>query len=294
MDKRAGYAVALGALGMYAALCAVDADFARAALNGVSLPAMAWLHRLTAPIPFPAAEALAMGIIAVALFELARALRAFDPKALRRCAAGLLCAALALGGLMELVWLPAVAAPREAPPQPDANQLEWLCAELIDALNASPLAFPDAAESLAAAPDAAGLPGRAVKAARWPEWMRAFHICGLFVPLTGEVLADAGAPAPLVPFTAVHELMHLSGIGDEGAANIAAWRLCLSAGGAFADSARLWALRYALGMLARADAPARLRCHERMKDPLRQVFHEINGEAAARGDYMAMVGALCD
>ncbi|MBR6221709.1 MAG: hypothetical protein IKQ80_14180, partial [Clostridia bacterium] len=58
--------------------------------------------------------------------------------------------------------------------------------------------------------------------------------------------------------------------------------------------------------LGRADAPARLRVYAKMKDPLRQVFHDIHGEASAapspaplpglaltRGDYGAMVGALC-
>ena len=192
--------------------------------------------------------------------------------------------------------------PVEAPPVPTPGQLEWLCGALIDALNASPLAFPEPAESLRLAPAAAGLPEAVVKAARYPEWMRAASVSGLFVPLTGEALADATAPAPLIPFTAVHELMHLSGIADEGAANIAAWDRCLAAGGAFADSARLWALRYAMGLLYRVDEEAWQRARDKMKDPLARVYMDCGGEALAgaprasrfprlslqRGDYAAL------
>ena len=123
--------------------------------------------------------------------------------------------------------------------------------------------------------------------------MDAARVSGLFVPLTGEALVDAGTPASLLPFTAVHELTHLAGIADEGAANIEAWRRCMAAGGAFADSARLWTLRYAMGMLARADAPAHLRMSAKMKDPLSQVFDQVNGEAETRNGYGAVVAALC-
>ena len=296
MGRRVGAAVT-GLAGLFTLGCVASADFARAALNGVSLPAMAALHRLSAPMSFPIAEPLALGLLAVAACALLRALASAayrrSMKPLKRCVAGLLCGTILLTSALALLWGPASALPFEDPPAPGPKQLEWLCSALIDALNASPLIFPDANQCLASAPEVAGLHGRVMKAARWPEWMRLCHICGLFVPLTGEALVDAGAPAPLVPFTAVHELMHLAGVADEGAANIEAWRRCMASGGAFADSARLWALRYAMGMLASADASAHLRVRGKMKDPLAQVFDQVNGEAETRNGYGAVVAALC-
>lgn len=311
MNKRRGWGLLTGMTAACALLCATSPGFARRALNGLSLPAMAALHRWTARAPFPVAEVLAMALIAAALCALvealARAVAQRSAAPLKRCLAGALCLFLALACALTLLWAPARALPFDGPSAPNADQLEELCDALVTALNASPLCFDSASDALADAPRVAGLPGSAVKAARWPEWMRFIHISGLFVPITGEAIVDAGAPAPLVPFTAVHELMHLRGVADEGAANIEAWRRCTEAGGAFADSARLWALRYALGMLGRADAPARLRVYAKMKDPLRQVFHDIHGEAGpaadspaplpglalTQGDYGALVGALC-
>ncbi len=296
MVRRVGAAVT-GLAGLFTLGCVASADFARAALNGVSLPVARALHRLTAPVPFPVVEPLALGLLAVAVHALLRALSSAalrrSMKPLMRFVAGLLCGIILLTSTLALLWGPASALPFEAPPPPEADRLEWLCGALIDALNASPLVFPDAGESLSLAPSVAGPSERAVKAVRWPEWMRLSHICGLFVPLTGEALVDAGAPAPLVPFTAVHELMHLAGVADEGAANIEAWRRCMASGGAFADSARLWALRYAMGMLASADASAHLRVRGKMKDPLAQVFDQVNGEAETRNGYGAVVAALC-
>ena len=110
-------------------------------------------------------------------------------------------------------------------------------------------------------------------------------VCGLFTPPTGEAIVDPTAPAPLIPFTAVHELMHLGGIADEGAANIAAWERCTAFGGPFADSARLWALRYALGRLNRADEAAWRRVRGNMKDPLTRVFQACGGEVMPRNRF---------
>ncbi|MBR1822251.1 MAG: DUF3810 family protein [Clostridia bacterium] len=302
--------VLTGLLLLYALACLLSRGFAHFMLSRLSGPAMRALHRLTVPISFPLAEPLAFAAgVAIILALAAAGLRALSRRnaaPLRHWLRGALWAALCIGGSLLALWLPAMVAPMEAPPAPNASQLEWLCGQLIDALNAAELSFPEAAESLRRAPEAAKLPDAIVKGARYPEWMRAASISGLFVPLTGEALVDVTAPAPLIPFTAVHELMHLTGIADEGAANIAAWERCLSAGGAFADSARLWALRYAMGMLLRADDDAWQRAHEKMKDPLSQVF-QLSGNAAIpadrrapglpslslrRGDYTALIGHL--
>lgn len=282
-------------------------------LRRVTRPALLALNRWTAGAAFPVAEILAwsLGLLLLAALcaSAMRALRQRGLAPLRQWLKGAGRAMLALILALALLWLPAMAQPVEAPPVPTTDQLEWLCGELIDALEASSLAFPEAGESLRLAPEAAGLHGCAVKAARYPEWMRAAAVSGMFVPLTGEALVDATVPAPLVPFTAVHELMHLTGIADEGAANIAAWEKCMAAGGPFADSARLWALRYAMGLLRRADERAWQRARDKMKDPLARVYSDCGGEASVRrnrgafglpglsilrGDYAALVGWLAE
>ena len=256
----------------------ISPGFGRFLLSGLSLPAMAGLHRLTAPAPFPVAEPVALGIAAILVFAFLTSIK--SASALRRWVKGATRTVLVLGMLLALLWGPALMQPVEGVPEPGDAQLAWLCGELIDTLNTSRLSFPAPAGSLRLAPVVAGMPGCAVKAARYPEWMEAAGICGLFVPLTGEALVDAAAPAPLIPFTAVHELTHLAGIADEGAANIAAWERCLAEGGAFADSARLWALRYAMGLLYERDPGAWRQLGAKMEGPLKQTFHECGGETA--------------
>ena len=294
----------------FALLCQVSPGFSRLALDRLSRPAMALLHRLTAPVSFPVAEVAALALAGWAALSLAASLLWAIA---RRSAApligwlrGLARAALALAGLLALLWAPARALPVESLPGPDDARLATLCGVLIDDLNASPLAFPTPGDALKAAPAAAGMAQGAAKAARYPEWMRAAQVCGLFVPLTGEALVDADAPAPLVPFTAVHELAHLAGIADEGAANIAAWQRCMEAGATFADSARLWALRYAMGMLRQRDADAWRQMSAKMEDATTRVFRMCGGEChpplrragglpwpgLARGDYTALVAFL--
>ena len=86
--------------------------------------------------------------------------------------------------------------------------------------------------------------------------MRALSLAGLYAPWTGEALYDATAPAAGQPFTAVHELMHMGGVADEGQANIHAYIACQRYGGAFAYSADLWALKYAAEALLALDAQA--------------------------------------
>jgi len=100
--------------------------------------------------------------------------------------------------------------------------------------------------------------------------------------------------------------MHLAGVADEGEANIAAWESCQAAGGAFADSARLWALRYAMGMLCQEDPDAWRQAHEKMEGTLARTFQVCGGEATGAaqaalgagmlplscGDYAALVSYL--
>ncbi|MDO4865735.1 MAG: DUF3810 family protein [Clostridia bacterium] len=306
--RRYGAGLLAGLLLPYALACRFSAPFAVLALRRLSRPAMLALHRLTARVPFPAAELAGLLLATAALLPLAmaacRAVLRRSAAPLARWLRSAACVALPLAALLILLWLPPCAAtPEDLPAPSEAEPLAWLCGELIDALNEAPLRFSAPDAILRRAPEAAGMPECVVKSARYPEWMRAVRVSGLFVPLTGEALVDAGAPTSLLPFTAVHELMHLAGVADEGAANIAAWERCLAAGGEFAESARLWALRCAMGQLRRTNAAAWQRARDKMKDGLSTVFQQINGDAApaspgqaalrlSPGDYGALVGYL--
>ena len=232
--------------------------------RSLALPLLEGLHRLTAVFPIPLLELMLPAALASGL--------------LRKRLLPLLAGAL---GVYLLLWYPAYfAAP--APSPASARDAEPLCLCLVDALNASPLAFES---PLPSAGDAAGMPWARVKAAGRPGWMRALGIAGLFSPWTGEALVDADAPPGYLPFTCVHELMHLRGIADEGAANIAAWQACLSYGGMYADSARLWALRYAMARLSPA---ARDRVTRRMGNGLRGIA--LLSEPVAPGPAARMLG----
>ena len=262
----------------------------------VSVPAMGWLHRASAGVGFPVAEPVAAIFLALLGAALVRWVAGGGVRGLRRWGR----AALALVAALALLWGPGWASPVRAATRVEAGSLAELCGTLIDRLNGGFGPFPETGEALARAPAVAGLPGRVVKAARAPGWMALAGAWGMFVPLTGEALVDPGMPAPLLPFTAVHELMHLNGIADEGAANLAAWEKCLEAGGSFADSARLWALRYAMGQLLRQDEGAWLAARRRMGDGLLETFLQCGGEAETAaprfspttGDYGALAWTL--
>jgi len=268
--------------------------FARWLLESLSVPGMVLLHRLTAPVPFPVAEPLALALILFALVGLLHAWIAGSFKPLKRLTGALFTLLLAF----ILLWAPALTVSVPDVPVPDADQLSRLCARLVDQLNASPLSFP--ADVLAQAPLVAGEPARAAKAARLTGWMALAKAWGMFIPLTGEAMLDPCEPAPLVPFTAVHELTHLTGIADEGAANVAAWERCMAAGGPFADSARLWALRYAMGQLQDADPAAWQKMSAKMEGATLRAFLDCGGEAEftprhmllTRGNYTDLTGYL--
>jgi len=245
----------------------------------IALPALGLLHRLTRALPFPALEPL----LALALAGLCH-----------RRARALVLALIV--GVYGLLWYPAYFAAPVSRVEASADA-EPLCVRLVEALNASNLNFGAPFDDAGAV---AGIPGARVKPARYPEWMRALDIAGVFVPWTGEALVDADAPAGYLPFTCVHELTHLKGVADEGAANIAAYQACLRFGGMYADSARLWALRYALARLSPA---ARDRVARRMTPRLRGLavcaaprapspVARLLGIGDATRDYDAMVGWL--
>ena len=264
-------------------LCRFAPPVANAWTLLVILPASGLLANLSAHLRFPILEPAA---ILLTGWTLAPLLKAAAKRSLRtsfqffrRCAG----AALTLLVGYALLWYPAYwRAPTEqysAAPE----QIQSLCEALIERLNESSLTFSPAGKALENAERAASLfldrpvPTGAVKTARYPEWMTALGIAGLYSPWTGEaIVSPLAAPAALT-FTACHELMHLAGIADEGQANIAAWSACHRLGGETADSADLWALRYALAVLMEADADAWRDCIRRMGTPLREIFGGMNG-----------------
>ena len=295
MHPRRAFPLFVAVPGLFLLVCLLYPSASRAALVGFSAPIMARLHRVTASIPFPVTEPLALALAVLLTSSLIAALRNHRrPRFAVRLLLGVITA-------LAMLWGPALCLPEEPVPTPSGEQLAWLCGDLIDRLNASSLAFPDPDEILRRAPAVASRPALCVKAVRWPEWMEVCRIWGLFVPLTGEALVDVKTPAPLLPFTAVHELMHLSGIADEGAANVAAWNRCMAAGNPFADSARLWALRYAMGQLHDSDPAAWSAAQNKMKAALLHTFLDCGAEAKAHtprllsvacGDYAALTGYL--
>ena len=110
-----------------------------------------------------------------------------------------------------------------------------------------------------------------------PNGCAPFSLAGLYAPWTGEALYDPTAPAAGQPFTAVHELMHMGGVADEGQANICAYIACLRYGGAFARSADLWALKYAMDALRLTDAAAWEACLARLSAAVRADFFALGG-----------------
>lgn len=181
------------------------------------------------------------------------------------------------------LWFPSYwGAPSDEPPA-SVQQLDALCGMLIGRLNDAELRFSGLDESLTLARSVvstalgAPLPGNAVKAARYPEWMDALGISGFYSPWTGEaILHPRLSPAARI-FTAVHELIHAQGVADEGSANILAWTLCRRAGGEAAESADLFALRYAMHRL-RTHSEDLWRVHtQSMDNALKDSFGSIGG-----------------
>ena len=164
-----------------------------------------------------------------------------------------------------------------------AVDLEALCLRLIGELNASTLRFTGGESALLQAVEAmnaafgAELGGNAVRFARYPEWMAALDLAGFYSPWTGEALVSPNLSAAALPFTACHELAHRLGIADEGVANIAAWIACRQSGGELADSAALWALRYAMAELRASDEAAWRHCAQEMRPALVRAFASMNG-----------------
>lgn len=209
----------------------------------ISLPILSLLRALGDWLPFQLLEAAALLLAAILAVLFAVSLRRKGlVRALLRLLRRLACLLLSLLWLYLGIWYPLYFGESHTY-EATTDALAASCEALIDRLNASDLSFPPLQE----------LPA---KRSAFPVWLRVGKLAGFCAFFTGEAYVDPDLPDCALPFVAMHERMHLLGYAGEGAANIAAWQACMDAGGAWADSAQLWALRCSMGRLRQAD-PAR-------------------------------------
>ena len=160
-----------------------------------------------------------------------------------------------------------------------------------------PLSFSDVADECRA------LSGGVVKFARFPEWMTLTRTAGIYIPLTGEAILNPREPAFSLPFLALHEIAHQSGLMNEGQASVRAYLWAMSSGNsAFRYSASVEALRRAVSVLfeiAPEDALAVVRVFPpRVKSDvcaLGALSPKASGHAAIlrlAGDYRDLAGYL--
>lgn len=199
--------------------------------NQISRPLLGAMARIGESVSFALLEWILVALGIALLLSMA----------LRRFMRMLSCMLLSAFALFVMLWYPLYFLPHSDFSADDA-QLSLLCTSIIDELNAGLLRF-ETPENLPA------------KTVRYPQWMDALSLNGFCSFFTGEALISPDIAPSALPFVAVHEHMHLEGHACEGSANIAAWHNCMERGGAYADSARLWALRYAMGMLRRISPP---------------------------------------
>lgn len=275
------FVLALGA-SLASALCASPA-FAEAWSARVSIPALRALSSLSMPLPFSLLEWGLAALAALWTLSLLINLRRSAARAilsfLRRAAGLLTAAALAFIAL----WLPLYHASAAPAFTANADQLAASCEALIAQLNECAADFDRLPADLPAKP------------AAFPFWMDACNIVGFFSFPTGEALYAPDLPACAVPFVAVHERMHALGHAGEGEANIAAWNECVRRGGGYADSARLWALKYSMGLLVETDYAAYARCRNLMNPRVYQAYRSIGGGGRThpeRGAAQALFAAL--
>ena len=266
-----------------AAVCLYP-PFARAWAQGVALPALRLLTAATMRLPFSLLEWVLVAFCALALYSAARRWMRRGPFAAlwlltRRLVGLILAAVLSLVAL----WLPLYSVGDAPAYAASREQLIASCEALIDALNETDLDFSILPEDLPA------------KRAAFPFWMRAFGISGFFSFPTGEALISPELADSAAPFVAVHEAMHARGHAGEGAANIAAWEECISRGGLYADSARLWALKYSMEAIYDLDPLAYARLRRRMRESTFAAFRQVGGgrrSRAASGSAQAVFSAL--
>ena len=268
------------AAALTAAVCLRPA-FAASWAGAVSRPMLRALSRLTESLPFALLEwgllALMLALFGAVCFRWGQRSLHSALKLLARQLTGIvLAAAVAFSAL----WLPLYhVSIRPACAATDA-QLAASCEDLIRELNAAALDFSRAP---------ADLPAKVIS---FPFWMRAFEITGFFSFPTGEALVSPELPDCALPFVAVHERMHAYGYAGEGAANIAAWENCLARGGQYANSARVWALKYSMDALRDRDPAAYTECRQKMNESTTVCYRAIGGGTRSRAVHSGVQSAF--
>ena len=232
----------------------------------ISLPLVRLLRHLGESLSFSLLEygllACAGSLAVLTILDCVRRRRPLK-RLLRRLTALLTAAAIAFGAL----WLPLYT--RDARQySASAEQMNALCANLIAQINEIEPVFSN-------------LPELPAKPAHFPGWMRLMNLSGFYSFITGEAFVAPELPRASLPFVAVHEAMHGEGIAGEGEANIAAWMRCMELGGVYANSARLWALKYAMAALYTID-PAQYAARRREMLPICfELYKQIGGGPSA-------------
>ncbi|MDO4357148.1 MAG: DUF3810 family protein [Clostridia bacterium] len=162
-----------------------------------------------------------------------------------------LAALTAVAAALALCWVSLYDAPVELA-RPDEAALLALADELCEALNGGQFAPTSTAEMLEVARRLTPEATAHFHTGDRPWLLTRMRAAGLFLPFFNEIWMDTAEPAVLQPFTAVHERFHASGYADEGTANRLAYEACISEGGSFAHSARI----YAAKLLWQAGSPA--------------------------------------
>lgn len=257
-------------------LCRVFPAVAQWWITCAFSPVAGALSKLSGLLEFPVAEPMFLLVAALAVYLLIRSRR------------GLLLLISSVFAIYALMWVPIYFASDlyNVGIPADSMTVKAVCEGLIGELNAygefsMPEDLPKQALEVAQLISTPAVIEAVPKFARYPEWMRSFRLAGLYVPWTFEALLSPDEGEAGIPFTAVHELMHLGGIADEGQANIAAYEACVQKGGAFGYSAKLWALKYTLGSLKDADYSAWADCVANLFNPARTHFLSINGFASS-------------
>ena len=278
MRKRLWWALGFASGGWGIALAArLCAPFSRHLTGLLRLYVLPAMGRAFARAPLPVGELAAVLLLAFAAYSLFGALR---QRRMGRWAGGLALALSFLYFCYAVLWMPLYALPRAEAPEYDDGALVALIDDLTEQVNALAGQFsaPTPAETLR---EANALMGGGGKLARFPEWMRALSIAGIYLPWTAEALLNPGEPAWTLPFTACHELAHARGVAGELEANLVAYYACRSLGSsAFAHSANLYMLRYALGELyLRSESLWQAAC-QKLSAAARREMASIHGFAA--------------
>lgn len=230
----------------------------------ISLPVLQRINAIGGRIPFSVLEWGAVLLCAwIAAGFLRRTAEGNLRRAVLRVIRRVLCVFIMLLTAFSALWMPLYERTEEY--SASAEQLRSCAEMLMKEIELEPPDFSEVPDDLPA------------KYAAFPFWMRKVNISGFYSFFTGETLLSPELDSAAIPFVAVHESIHSRGIADEGMCNILAYEECLVRGGAYRDSAKLWALHYLLGELRRTDYGAYADCVRGMDSDTINLLHRIGG-----------------